>query len=463
MKKILGDEYYDFENALLNGSASQAFYVNTKDALSLPQSFLESVNANITPFCDIGYYFNAEKIGKSPLHHAGAFYVQDPSAMCSLSAASIPAGSKILDLCASPGGKTLYAAIKTGADGFVVANEYNVTRCKTLVGNVERLGLSNVSVINFDATDKTQLCDIYKGYFDVIIADCPCSGEGMFRKYPEQAIGEWNEENIELCSLRQSKILETAKELLSPGGLIIYSTCTFSLQENEMLICKFLSQNQNFKLEDTNKQVKDVTCDGYCFDGCDLRDIYKARRFYPHKSRGEGQFIALLRNTDDIQTAPDSHKEARAGIKREKNDARLQPSLPSKEELSAVISFFDSVGIKIDTRCITKYADNLIFTKSPIKLPTRHVFSGGVKLGEVSKGRLIPHHQLFKVFGKSFTRKVELTYNDPDAEKYLCGQTLCCDIPDGWCAVIIDGFVAGGAKASGGVVKNHYPKGLRQI
>ena len=458
MKSILADEYPAFISEIENEKPSSAFFSNAAYAPELPAEFLLSVNAKRVPFCSDAYYFDAEKIGNTPLHHAGAFYVQDPSAMSTLCAVNIRRGWKILDMCASPGGKTLYAALKAGDEGFVVANEYNVSRCKTLVGNVERLGASNVAVLNTDASDENGLSRIYPKAFDLVIADVPCSGEGMFRKYPMEAADNWSEENISLCAARQKKILENAAKCVKPGGCLVYSTCTFSTQENETQILEFLSSHSEFALAEVSEQVKKVTRPACRPESCtDLEfEIEKARRFYPHLSRGEGQFIALMQNKDEQTCSND--------IKNDGKKRKAALCAPSKEQLSAISDFANAALMNFDISRAAVYGDNLIYVgKNALPLPEKRVFSGGVKLGELSKGRLVPHHQLFKALGADFRRKINLHFTDERCIKYLRGETFEYDIPDGWCAVLIDGFPAGGAKAVGGVVKNHYPKGLRLI
>ena len=472
MKNLLGKSYREFEHQLISGKPVQSFYENTYfDSASLPESFFQSVGASKIPYADNGYYFTAEKIGNTAFHHAGALYVQDPSAMCTVCSAQIKSGMKILDMCASPGGKTIYAAIKAGKNGAVVSNEFNVSRCKTLVGNVERMGLSNVIVLNCDAADSNDLPASYPEFFDLIFADTPCSGEGMFRKYPDEAISNWSTENIAMCAVRQKKILDNAAKCLKPGGTIVYSTCTFSLQENEMLIDAFLSEHDTFSLCEAPSAVKNATADAHLFENCKRTDIIKARRFYPHISPGEGQFIAILKKDSEVSVCENKGgKEQFEVFRSSKHDKRLSKgqknsrndqSTPSKEEISAIDSFCNGLIENFDISRIKKYGENLIYTNTLIPLPQKHVFSGGIKLGEVVKGRLIPHHQLFKAFGSCFSRKINLDYTDENVYRYLKGETFEQDVPDGWCAVMVNGFVLGGAKAVSGNIKNHYPKGLR--
>ena len=331
MKKLLGDEYNSFHTEITEGVSTRSLFINTEktDIVSFKEIFKEKLSP--TQFCENGFYFESESIGKTPLHHAGAIYVQDPSAMSTVCSVEIEKGSKILDMCASPGGKTLLAALKTGTDGLVVANEYSVSRCKTLVGNIERFGLSNVICTNANAAEDSFLADNFKEKFDLIIADCPCSGEGMFRKYPEQAISEWSQENIDKCAIRQAKILDNAALCVKNGGKIIYSTCTFSLEENEITIDAFLKRHKNFSLIPVTEEVGKITVDGYFFDGCSTENIFLSRRFYPHKSIGEGQFIAVLQKNDFSEEIQEMKN------KREKKTSLLPLS---KEEKSALEKLF---------------------------------------------------------------------------------------------------------------------------
>ncbi len=442
MKSLIGEDYDSFISELENGEPSKALFL--RDILS--DSIKQDLKMSKIPFSDYGYYFDYDGIGNTPLHHAGAFYIQDPSAMATVSAVSHLEFSNVLDCCASPGGKTLYSSLYAKAGGVIVSNEYNVSRCKTLVGNIERFSLKNAVVTNFDMTEKNGLSDIYSGFFDLVICDAPCSGEGMFRKYPQEAIGDWSVQNVLLCAERQSKILDTASSLVASGGYLLYSTCTFSLDENEMQIDSFLKSHPDFTLIPVNEQVQKVTCDGFMFDGCDV-NIHLCRRFYPHISKGEGQFIALLQ------------KIGKSNLSKSKYVSPV--SKPTDIELKALSEFTLKALIDFDFSKVYKYNDNLIYVDFDAPIPSKKVFSCGVKLGEVEKNRFIPHHQFFKCFGNMFKNKIDLSKNDMDVAKYLHGDVLNADVLGGWCCVKYCGFVLGGGKAVDGVIKNHYPKGLR--
>ena len=450
MRELLGNDYEAFYNELCLGAPSRAMFVNTEKIST--QEFKEIFKETLypIPFCENGFYFEAQGVGNSPLHHAGAFYVQDPSAMSTVCSTIINKGEKILDMCASPGGKTILAALKTGKTGLVVSNEYNVSRCKTLVGNIERFGLSNVICVNSDAADDTFLSDKYEGLFDLVIADAPCSGEGMFRKYPEQAISEWSEENIKLCALRQAKILDNAAKCVAPSGKLLYSTCTFSLEENEMTIDAFLLRHPEFSLIPVTDAVCNITADAYNFSGCNTENIHLARRFYPHLSKGEGQFIALMQK----------HEESCVNNRR-KNIEKSSMQNISKEERQALDKLFKCLDKAPDFDNIFKYADNLIYCENSFFIPDKHVFSCGVKIGEFTKNYITPHHSFFKCFADSFKNKLELSENEELLKKYLHGECIDANLDDGWCVVTYNGVPLGGGKTVSGIVKNHYPKGLR--
>ncbi len=444
MKKLLGDSYDSFYNEITSTSPSKAFFLAEESVKD------DNLCTNPIAFCKNGFYSELEGIGNLPLHHAGGIYVQDPSAMAAIASLDGYEFKNVLDMCASPGGKSIGAAIRMRDGGVLVSNEYVPSRCKTLVGNIERFGIKNAIVTNFDMTQKSELCDIYEGFFDLIICDAPCSGEGMFRKYPEQALTEWSVENIRICSERQKEILDNAASLLKDGGILLYSTCTFSLDENEIQADEFLSRHPEFELIPVSKAVQDVTESGYLFVGCKHERITNTRRFYPHISKGEGQFIALFRKTSDkTETKRDVYKSPL--------------TRPSDTEIKVLSEFIKKSLKNFDTSKVYKYNENLVYIDFDAKLPSKKVFSCGVKLGEVIKNRFEPHHQFFKCFGRDFKNVIDLCDSDDRTAKYLHGEVIDADIPNGWCAVCYEGLVLGGGKVVDGIVKNHYPKGLRTV
>ncbi len=447
MKKLLFEEADDFISTLLSEDEVKGIRVNTLK--STTEGFLKKTELSTEelPYCPEGFILNSPiGIGSTPEHHAGMIYVQDPGAMSTLCALDIKEGWWVLDSCSAPGGKSTQAVAKIGDGGFILSNEYEPKRAKTLVSNFERLGV-RCGVIT--SLDTKEIGKMYQGTFDLVIADVPCSGEGMFRK-SEDALTMWSPENVELCAKRQRQILNNLRDTVKPNGYLIYSTCTYSLSENEMVVDDFLYSNPDYEIVEVKEELKKVTRDGICFEGAKSDKLHYARRFYPHVSRGEGQFVALLKRRADADvTLSINYKDG--------------TRVPTREESEAIAKFVKESLTKTPDGRIAKYGDNLVLITHSCPIPQRAVFSAGVLLGEVKKGLLFPSHQFFSAYGKLFKRQESLSKGDPRVEKYLRGEEIYTEISDnGWCAVTYEGATLGGGKISGGVVKNHYPKGLRK-
>ena len=442
MKKLLGADFEKYI-AAFEQERETALHVNfAKVPASSDIRF--PFECEKIPYCDGGFYFKAEKPGNHPLHHAGMFYIQEPSAMSPVSCLEgrLPKGIKILDACASPGGKSSQAANFAPGENIIVSNEIVPSRCKTLVGNIERLGLRNSLVLN---ADTAYLSKQFPGEFALVICDAPCSGEGMLRK-SEQAREEWSEENVELCAARQREILDNLSVCVDEGGYLLYSTCTFSTEENEENVTYFLEKHTDFSLCDPGEKFDGVTLAGI-EEYCKGFDAEKVRRFYPHISRGEGQFFALFRRESELSPSTDfSFSDSSRPL--------------SKEEKKATDEFL-SKAVGVTYKNIRAYRDNILILPKNMPIPERHVFSCGVKLGEYKSGRIIPHHQFFSAYGNDFKIKIGLSSDSQEMAKYLRGESFECDAPDGWAVVLCDGIPLGGAKIVGGFLKNHYPKGLR--
>lgn len=398
------------------------------------------------------YLTNEEFPGTLACHHSGAIYMQDISAMSTVHALDVPKGARVLDTCSAPGGKTTQMAEAVGDGGIVVANEYDAKRCRILQGNVERMGCKSTVVVNLDTS---VLAECYPGTFDVVLCDAPCSGEGMFRKNP-RAVEEWSVDNVLMCAERQREILSNVVQCVAPGGHLIYSTCTFSLEENEQNVEWLLDKYCDFSLVDVLPDLHKNTAAGITFEGCKY-DMSKCRRIYPHLSNGEGQFVALFKRAEPCEVAASVDGKRR-------NKDKAASKRPDKKDLDAISLARELIGSCIDgdtVGTLTLIGDK-VYLKPDIALPPHSVFLAGVCVGTVQNGRIEPHHQLFSAYGKAFCRRIELDSRDPDAQAYLRGEEISAHgVDNGYCAILIDGCAVGGGKISSDRCKNHYPKGLR--
>lgn len=437
MKSLLGGQYDAFL-AALNEQPVKAFRVNT-DKIALED--FEKINifsSGKIPYVQNGYYLDYEKIGNHPYHHAGLIYVQEPAAMAPAECLEINPDWHILDMCAAPGGKSTQLKNKLGKNGVLVSNEIIPSRCKILTGNIERLGLQNTVTT---CMDTSRLTKVFPKTFDMVMVDAPCSGEGMFRK-DEVAINEWSLDNVKMCALRQSDILENAVKVLKDGGFIVYATCTFSLEENEMVIDKFLNSHPEFELIQVKNEVEKHTANGIKFEGCNTKNIHFCRRFYPHISKGEGQFMAVLHNKN--------------------SDENLQKNRPKPQKIDSIITdFLDSTLSEYKKENVQIYNQNPVYFTPDFKVDSGIAFCTGVTIGEVRKNYIQPHHQFFMALGKYFKNKVELSPDSEQIKKYLHGEEIEVKKPNGWAVVMVNGCALGGVKVVNGIAKNHYPKGLR--
>ena len=438
MKKLLGDEFEDFKKSY-DEPPVRAFRVNT-DKISVKD--FEKINPFPTskiPYVENGFYFEYDGIGNHPYHHAGMVYIQEPAAMVPVESIDIQPEWKVLDLCAAPGGKSSQIKNKLGENGVLVSNEIVPSRCKILTGNMERMGFKNVVTT---CMHPQKLSKTFPETFDMIMVDAPCSGEGMFRK-EEIAIDEWSPENVKMCAERQEEILDCAVKMLKSGGYIVYSTCTFSLEENEMTVDAFLDHHPEFEIVPTTERVRENTVDGVSFDGCKCANIHYARRCYPHKTKGEGQFVAVLHNTN------------------ENYSGKSMPATNKDKIDKTVIDFLNDTLEDYEKNNVIMYNGNPVYFTPDFPIGKGTAFSCGVTIGEIRKNYIQPHHQFFMAMGTAFKRKINLTAESEEIKKYLHGEEFETNCKNGWAVVMVDGCTVGGVKVSNGRAKNHYPKGLR--
>lgn len=425
MQEYLGADYqafldsYQAEN--IRGLRINANYMNE-------QKFAELSNFSTKKIANIpnAYVVGEEvKFGFHPLHHAGAFYLQDPSAMIPALSAHLQSNFKVLDLCAAPGGKSTQLA-EILKDGVLFANEIDTKRAWSLYSNVERLGFKNVVVTNNCPKDYLQS---FQGYFDAILVDAPCSGEGMFRKYPEsQAL--WSSDNIKVCAERDKEILTIANKLLKKDGILIYSTCTFAKEENEEIVT-FMQKELGYDSLKIKETLLPCVRKGF---------IENTYRIYPQDGFGEGQFVAVLKKQDDEKT----------------NYKQIKFSNTPKE----FKEFCDKALIKsIDNLLVCK--EDIFYCASNVACNGLKVLNYGVKLGKIQNKRFIPEHHFFKAFYQEFINQVNLSFKDSLVTKYLHGEQINYEVKNGFGVLLVDGIPLGGFKASNNNLNNHYPKGLR--
>jgi len=317
------------------------------------------------------------------------------------------------------------------------------------VGNVERMGLDNVVVSNLDSK---YIAEWYQGFFDLVVVDAPCSGEGMYRKN-DNAISEWSIENVEMCASRQKEILENAAKNMSSGGYLLYSTCTYSTEENEGVISEFLDNHPDFSLCECSPLLKSHTADGVDITGGRRPELSYCRRFYPHVCKGEGQFVALLRfdGFTNRVVERDFFKE------------------PDKKDREAAEAFTkETLGRVLDGICVVGGNLAVFPHHGKIHLPAHGLVAAGVTLGECRKGRIVPHHHYFTAYGGDFISKYYANPDEKSVLRYISGEEIDVSAEcKGYTALLLriggSAITLGGGKAVGGRLKNYYPKGLRQL
>lgn len=396
------------------------------------------------PFAKNGFYYDPENSqpGKHPYHAAGLYYIQEPSAMFVANQLCPAPGERVLDLCAAPGGKTTQLAGMMENSGLLVANEINSKRAKALSENIERMGITNTIVTN---ENPEKLSAHFEGYFDKILVDAPCSGEGMFRK-DEEAIRFWSEEHVDSCARQQKDILQAAYKMLKEDGILVYSTCTFSPEENEQTIERFLDQFPDMELMEIEK-ANGVAPGVPEWSKSRQESLVKTARLWPHHLNGEGHFTARLKKNGAQASsgpAPFRSNVSSSQLKdfREFSSHALEDHsflhlfLAGKQLYSLPAEAFDLRGIK--------------------------VVRAGLHLGEFKKNRFEPNHALaLAAIGPLARSTYNLDSHGQEWFHYLEGGTIQTGQDRGWILLTIDGFPLGWGKEAKGTIKNFYPKGLR--
>ena len=398
-----------------------------------------------SPFCPTAFTTAPDwRPGRHPWHHAGALYAQEPSAAAPAALLEVRPGMWVADLCAAPGGKTSQLAAALQGQGVLVANEFVAARAEVLRQNLERMGVTNALVTN---EDTGRLAAVWPGRFDRVLVDAPCSGEGMFRK-EAAAAAQHDEALVTHCAALGAEILENAAMLLAPGGLLVYSTCTFAPQEDEAQIAAFLQRHPEFTLCDLSDCGFGRA--GEANRGPEGFAAQRCRRIWPADG-GEGHFMAKLQKAGEVGAS-------QAGKGKPPRFAKAPA-----EWTAFAAAYFPQLA----QHPVTLGGEWVVLPpigSESLPLGKLRLVRGGVLAGSVVKKRFQPAHALFMAYGSQCTNREELTRDDPRTAAWLRGEEIpAATAQNGWCAVCVDGFPLGAGKVSGGRIKNHYPKGLRNL
>ena len=512
MREMLGEEWDAF-SASYSRERRAGLRINTLRRGS-------SAFAEASPFLGdripwaggAGYYCEAaSRPGRMVLHEAGVYYLQEPSAMAVAALSGAEAGMRVLDLCAAPGGKSTQTASMLQGEGLLISNEIHPARAAVLSQNIERMGVTNAVVTN---EPPQRLAARFAMFFDLVIVDAPCSGEGMFRK-EEAAIPNWSPENVEMCAARQREILGQAALMVAPGGRLVYSTCTFAPAEDEENVAWFLRTQPDFSMVDLPALIGPERMDAWGLAAGvktagrqqdTLIAAARSIRLWPHRLEGEGHYMAVFERRGQALLRPSLYAgagtesdAARAGRRQKGSDRSGRAPEAEAEKLWGQ---FCGETLCPDSETVRRICQGpfTLFGSEFYRLPCRldlkglRVLRPGLHLGTIKKGRFEPAHALSLALSPEDVRcSAELASLPADAEHdqdqapsasppgespaaraYLRGESIreedCVLTAEGmqkpskgWCLVTAAGFPLGWGKAVGGQIKNHYPKGLRKF
>ena len=453
MQEMLGDEYLQYLDSF-NHSYGQTLRVN--QLKMEPADFIRRflLNGQVS-WCDTGFYYEGdERLSANPYYHAGIYYLQEPSAMAPAAFLPVEPGDRVLDLCAAPGGKSTALAARLQGEGFLLSNDISASRCKPLLKNMEMAGVTN-SVITCEAPEK--LAGRFAGYFDKVLVDAPCSGEGMFRREPSM-VKSWSAEEVKRYAVLQREILFHAAQMLRPGGYLLYSTCTFAKEEDEQTVEYFLEQHKDFSLQEL------PLCEGIEMGRVEWtlhgrEDVRNCRRFLPHKVKGEGHFAALFKKEESA----DSSFESVSG------DCSTKEQKVSKEKIPEAMEDFMR-----DIPDWKQWKKRIFFIKERAFLLPKHcpslqglrIVRSGLYLGDCLKKRFEPSQALAMALKSSeYKKSISFPAEDIRIEKYLRGETVEIDNTEikGWTLFCVDGFPLGWGKCHRGRLKNKYNPNWRKL
>ncbi len=455
MLKLLGNIEYDELMTALNGQRQYGLRANTLKVGLVEFTEMSPFRLEPVPWTNDGFYISGDDApGRHPYYHAGLYYIQEPSAMLPGKVLEAEPGDKVLDICAAPGGKSVQVAATMKGSGLLVSNDINAERVKALVKNIELCGIRNAVVLN-ESPEK--LSGSFEGYFDKILIDAPCSGEGMFRK-DETAARSWESFKCERCTQLQEPILHYADRMLKPGGTLVYSTCTFSPEEDEQMIAGFMRKYSGYELAEIPKVAgieggrPQWAADN---EASEYNELSQTARLWPHRLRGEGHFVAKLVKSKG-GSLPDMGHVSRTACE----------EIVTYEKLPAAFDEFINASMTYFPEGVFMLRGNNLYhlPEPPPLLAGLKVAKFGWFLGSYEGNRFEPSHSLVTALDKkAFKRSIDLRADSREVNSYLKGETLMLDGEKGLTAVCVDGKTLGWAKQTGDMLKNMYPKGWRRL
>lgn len=445
MKELLGDDYENYLGSM-DIKIGQTLRVNPLKIE--PAELFRRFDVAPVPWCENGaYYQGEERLSMHPYYYAGLYYLQEPSAMAPAAFLPVEPGDRVLDLCAAPGGKTTVLAAKLQGQGFLLANDISISRCRALQKNIQMAGITNAMVI-CEAPQK--LAERFPNYFDKILIDAPCSGEGMFRKEPSMA-KDWSPSEVEKYSKIQKEILLSAAHMLKPGGCLLYSTCTYSPEENEQVVETLLTDpttgDADFSLLPLPK-AEGVDEGHPEWSRSHREELRHCRRFWNHRVTGEGQFAALLQKKEGTLATT---------VSKAKRASRKIP-----EELE---EFLSGCSFPVDRERLLMVQERVFLV--PEEVPDMkgiRVVSSGLHLGDCKKKRFEPGQAFAMALRpEQYANVLSLESNDLRVEKYLKCETIEGEVKDGWVLICVENYPLGWGKAKNGRIKNKYPAAWRKL
>lgn len=456
MRALLGDEYEKYAKCLdkpmFHGIRINTMKISVSDFLKINPFHLKAVT-----WCENGFYYDEklDKPSKHPYYYAGLYYIQEPSAMTPANVLPVSRHDRVLDLCAAPGGKSTELGAKLNGTGLLVSNDISASRAKALLKNIELFGIENALVIS-EAPHK--LKERFFEYFDKILIDAPCSGEGMFRKSTSM-ITAWSDDKNESFAKLQREIAGYAVDMLKPGGKLVYSTCTFSPMENEQSVEYMLSLDERLSLCEIDSWEE--FDEGHPeWGSTNNDDLKKCVRLWPHRLEGEGHFVCLVKKGDEAdKRADDGSTDVHDKVVYEKGSYKIRASkLPDE-----ITEFFKGVNHTFDFSRFEISQDKLYYIPECFpEVKGLRILRCGLYVGEIKKNRFEPSQAFaMSLSGNDYENTVNLSCDDIRVTKYLKGETIEAEGKNGWALVLVDGYPLGWGKLNNGVLKNKYLPGWR--